>query len=271
MKSVLYLLGQVLFIALTLGLVLGLSMLGVNYWAPVSWSSSIPWETIYVVLLYLSLFQLIKVYYKSHDFPIHPGPFKTHVFGFLLSVAILSCCWGIGLGSGLLTWQYLSLPLPQLLHILGLAFAIAWFEEAFFRGLVLHLLRQQYPLLWAMLLQALLFSLLHQFNTQWDTPMRIGSGLGLFLSALILAQVAHLSQSLGWSIGLHSGWIFLCQWASYSGAIRLQQPLENGQKLYFQEVNPVSGIVGILLLTGVSYVIMSANRTQMIRCTTSER
>lgn len=187
-------------------------------------------------------------------------------FGFLASTLILSCCWGIGVFTHALVWEYKSLPLLQLVHILGLAFAIAWFEEALFRGLIFQLLcRAQKSTLRAILLQSFIFAGLHQLNSQWDLAMRIGSGIGLFLCAFILTQARVRSGHLGWSIGLHGGWIFLCQWAAYSGALTPQTMGEHWQKLSFQEVNPVSGIVGILLLTGVSYVIMRANRTQEIK------
>ncbi len=262
MKSLMLLFGQVLAIALGLGSF----FLCIAYLSPASWHFPLPWETRYVVLLYLSLFLLIKSYRKSHRFPIGPGPLRSVGMGFLASTLILSVCWSIGVLTHALTWEYKSLPLLQLFHILGLAFAIAWFEEALFRGLVFHLLRKTpYSLLHAMILQSFIFALLHQLNSQWSLSMRVGSGVGLFLCALILTQVRVMSDHLGWSIGLHGGWIFLCQWAAYSGALTHQTTGGYWQRLSFQEVNPVSGIVGILLLTGVSYVIMSANRTQEMK------
>lgn len=261
MKSLATLFGQILAIALGLGLV----FFCIQSITPSALRFSLPWETLYVVLLYLSLFLLIKSYSKSHAFPMSPGPLRSIGLGFLASTLILSSSWGIGLFIHALTWEYQSLPLLQLAHILGLAFAIAWFEEALFRGLIFQLLcKAQRSPFRAMLLQSFIFAGLHQLNSQWDFAMRVGSGIGLFLCAFILTQARVRSGHLGWSVGLHGGWIFLCQWAAYSGAITPQITGNHWQNLSFQEVNPVSGIVGILLLTGVSYVIMRANRTQEI-------
>ena len=93
--------------------------------------------------------------------------------------------------------------------------------------------------------------------------MRIGSGIGLFLVGWVLSQARLKSGGLSWSIGLHSGWVFICLFVAKNQILSLHTQ----QKAYWalQELNPVSGILGIALLSGVSYVIMNAKCTPVVQ------
>ena len=227
-------------------------------------------DGIYVVLLYSSFLGLIKYSRTTYPFPSarkHPG---ASLGGFALAMILVSLAWIPGFMTGRLLWTPHLPTWTLVIELLCLSWGIAWIEELLFRGLLFTLFRTGYSTGTAIVLQAVIFSLLHQLRGEWGWEMRLGSGLGLFLTAIVLAQFRVRSHHLGWSIGLHSGWIFMCQWADRTQSIRLSETASGLPELLFQEVNPISGISGMLLLTAVSYVIMKANRTHA-KCCTSER
>lgn len=183
----------------------------------------------------------------------------------MASLLLVSLCWGCSLYFG---WLVVHLPEPSslthfqvMVETTLLAFAVAWIEELLFRGLILGILEKSSRPELAVLWQAIIFSGLHQMNTHWPWGLRIGSAVGLFLAGLVLGLVRQKTNGLGWSIGLHAGWIFICQWGVRVWGLSLPVHPSTTGIFMVQEVNPVSGVPAILLLTGVSYVIMNANRT----------
>ena len=258
-KSLGILLGQIIGMALIL--LLGLSTV---FWILPLPLSENQQHSLYAVLLYGLLYALILHYRKVLVFSAHYSVKKIS-FGFLCSIGLVNLCWGISIYVQGLISSLPDLSVAMLCQIaleaILLAIAVSWIEELLFRGLVLGILEKAYPAERAVLWQALIFSGLHQFNTQWPLGLRIGAGIGLFLAGLVLGLARQKSQGLSWSIGLHAGWIFMCQWGVRAWGLALPEvPLKTA--IYStQEVNPVSGIPAIILLTGISYVIMVANRT----------
>ena len=217
-------------------------------------------NSLYGVLLYGVLYALILRYRKQVFFPT--AYTSTAIgLGFMTSVLLVNLCWASALYfHGLIV---IKPEISGLQHVwigagaLALAFAVAWIEELLFRGLILSLFEKAYRPEQAVLCQALIFSGVHQLNTQWSWDLRVGSGIGLFLAGLVLGLARQKSTGLSWSIG----WIFICQWGVNVWGLRLPDHVSKAGQFMVQEVNPISGIPAILLLTGVSYVIMSANRT----------
>lgn len=230
---------------------------------PISFSEN-QQHSLYAVLLYGLLYALILHYRKVFAFSTR-YTIKGVGFGFLCSVGLVNGCWGLSFYFQALIFNPPDLSIFALCQIaleaILLAMAVSWIEELLFRGLVLRILEKAYAAERAVLWQALIFSGLHQLNLQWDLGLRMGSGMGLFLAGLVLGLARQRSQSLSWSIGLHAGWIFMCQWGVRAWGLSLPEPQLRASAFLLQEVNPISGIPAILLLTGVSYVIMIANRT----------
>jgi membrane protease YdiL (CAAX protease family) len=258
-KSLAILFLQIIGVALIL--LLGLGSL---FWCFPHLLSENQQNTLYAILLYGFLYRLISRYRKQISFSTRLS-IKALGWGFLSSVLLVIICWAVALyfnGLAINTPEITGLQYVQIIiEAIVLACAVAWIEELFFRGLILGILEKGYRLQAAALWQALIFSGLHQLNTQWSWPLRIGSGIGLFLAGLVLGLARQKSNGLGWSIGLHAGWIFICQWGVRGWGLSLPIPQAKAGIFMVQEVNPVSGIPAILLLTGVSYVIMNANRT----------
>lgn len=250
---------QIIGIALTL-----LLTLGSIFWIFTISLSENQQQSLYAILLYAFLYRLILHYRKTLVFSTHYS-LKGICLGFFCSLGLVNLCWGIAI-----YFQGLLTSLPDLsalmlcriiLEALLLAIAVSWIEELLFRGLVLGILEKTYSAEHAVLWQAFIFSGLHQFNTQWPLGLRIGSGIGLFFAGLVLGLTRQKSQGLSWSIGLHAGWIFMCQWGVRAWGLALPTSQPSTPFFFIQEVNPISGIPAILLLTGVSYVIMRTNRT----------
>ncbi len=186
--------------------------------------------------------------------------------GGVVGIFLVLLCWTVGLTLGMLRWQVPVIQEPVgtlFLSVLFTALAIAFIEERLFRGLVVDIFALSYSPTQSAILQGGVFSLLHQLNGLWGPEMRLGSGLGLWMVGWILAQLRFATRGLATGMGLHAGWIFICLiTARLNGLEYIAQ-----EQLYwaFQEINPVSGWVGISVLVGTSYVIMKANRTTTVQ------
>ncbi len=125
------------------------------------------------------------------------------------------------------------LPVGALASFLGSAVAVALAEEAFFRGVLLGLVRRTAPPATALIFVSALFAVLHFLKPpprgldqpavhwlsgfeflpkvfwQWHDPLLVAGGFTtLFLVALVLGMARLRTRSLWLPIGLHAGWVF---------------------------------------------------------------
>lgn len=106
---------------------------------------------------------------------------------------------------------------------------IAILEESFFRGAVFTMIRQKHNATAAILWSSLLYSILHFIKPQvlFVTPItiltilhsiilafpellqlkNIDSLIALFCAGMLLALIRKRTGHLGWTIGIHAGWI----------------------------------------------------------------
>jgi membrane protease YdiL (CAAX protease family) len=163
----------------------------------------------------------------------------TLVFGLLLLEKLL----------GLVTFELPKLPLYQLilegfLSGLGIAFA----EELVFRGWLLYELEKDYSLKNSLIINSVIFALLHFLKPLSEIIRTFPAFPGLILLAVILifAKRSHQNR-LGSCIGLHGGFV----WGYYIFEVGdIIQYNENiSPWITGVDKNPIAGLIGLVVLT----------------------
>lgn len=156
---------------------------------------------------------------------------------FVLSLRGLSILQGI---------PFLPLVLPSLtvwvkyvLVSMAIANAFALVEEVLFRGFFLRLLLAYGPLK-ALWIQALCFSFVHGESWQHTSVALNLSFIGCILGVLRL-----ICGHLGWSLGLHSGWVFAV------GILARLQGLNTLQGIWNPLRSPMLTLCFIAILIGL--------------------
>ena len=126
---------------------------------------------------------------------------------------------------------------PLICKIFLTGILVSVFEEGFFRGYFYQLCKRQISGSWAILLNMILFSLIHYIKpsqiedlriVHWNSgfhmigmalqrfsdPIQIVSGLLVLMCvAWILCWTIDCTSNLYLAIGLHAGWIVMLQWS----------------------------------------------------------
>lgn len=198
------------------GVVLWLGIL--SFFSPQSWRAvtqgeTVPalWKNLYLTGLYLWIWLLllsVRRFRKESwaDWGLSSWIWPSLVWGGLYGVLLLLCVRGLSLLQGV---DFLPLLQPSvvdwfqyLLISLVIACCLALIEEVLFRGFFLQLWLCYGPLR-AVLLQALCFSLVH--GESWQ---HAGVAVNLGLMGCVLGCLRLSCRHLGWSLGLHTGWVF---------------------------------------------------------------
>jgi uncharacterized protein len=139
--------------------------------------------------------------------------------------------------------ENLTLKIPEVLLLLGLALWVGWTEELVFRGFMQLQLQQDLPVWVAAALISLIFAALHGL---WEGAEVLPQLPGLWLMGMVLVlarQAAGGNLDLAW--GLHSGWVWVI--SSLDGTkLRASGRLPG----WMTGINdrPLAGLVGLLFL-----------------------
>lgn len=155
----------------------------------------------------------------------------------------------------------------QLAKILLIAGLVGCIEELFFRGFILQSLLKDLPTTFAVCITSMFYASLHflkvklivspgiqpfvgfmvmyQFlkNFVGDFNTILPSLVGLFLVGVVLSYACLRTNSLYFSIGLHTGWVFLIK----ANSLFFDHVHRNSNWL-FGDSNVVTGILGWILL-----------------------
>lgn len=199
-------------------------------WFKVRWGFNDPWRLVGIKKSFINE-NLIFYFFK--------GILYAFILLSLILIPIVLSQWG--------SWQGIlsnNIIINTLILIIGVGFA----EELIFRGWLLEELKNNFGLNKALIIQALIFSLVH---IGFDMPVLeiIRILFGLFLLGILLAYMRFQDNNSIWGcIGLHGGLVggwFIANnglikiskdapaWLTGPGAIN---------------TNPLGGIVGIMLL-----------------------
>ena len=127
-------------------------------------------------------------------------------------------------------------------------FALAWTEELFFRGVVMHIFLKRVTALHAVIATSALFALCHMFS-HGSLLMKMFFGVSLFLLGVILALMVLRTGHLWMSIGFHSTLIFLSMLKDYFQVLKLQSG--PWAWLYGLSSNPQAGLWSMIVFLSV--------------------
>ncbi|WAL62728.1 CPBP family intramembrane glutamic endopeptidase [Thermocoleostomius sinensis] len=207
---------------------------------------------------------------------VHKDPRIFQTYGLVWTLQNgreLSAGLGLGLGSlfGLflvqgwldwIAWQPISIGLERvvlegLLTGLGTGFA----EELVFRGWILDELERDYGPKGALWINSLLFALLHFLKPIPEIIRTFPQFPGLVLLGLALAWAKRLTQGrLGLPIGLHAGLV----WGYYIVHVGALATYTQTVPEWITGIdqNPLAGLVGLALLSGLAAGIRWGLRTR---------
>jgi len=162
--------------------------------------------------VYLSRRFIDKKTFQSLGLRVDRSSATDFVFGFFLSGAMVGIMCLILVSFGWLHLQKVNWsnnPLMDwtrlLLLLVGVGITVGWWEELVFRGYILHNLKDDMGLAWAIGLSCLLYGLIHLLNPNAN-----------LLSIFVIAFIGYM-RIFGWlrtrqlwlSMGMHAGWNFL--------------------------------------------------------------
>lgn len=138
-------------------------------------------------------------------------------------------------------------PLAALAHAalnLPVCFAVAWTEELFFRGVVMHIFLKRVTPLHAVIATSALFALCHMF-CHGSIMMKLFYGISLFLLGVILSLMVLKTGRLWMGIGFHGSLIFLSMLKDYFQVLKLGPG--RWDWVYGLSSNPEAGIWSIVV------------------------
>jgi membrane protease YdiL (CAAX protease family) len=213
------------------------------------------WQAAYFAGLYALLwglyryFQLALGLAKVRIWPL------DGILGLLAGLLSALLLLGLQLWLGWGRLQTPSLSWELLLEVLGMAFAVAWIEEHIFRVLQLDLFKRELSVAGALHAQAVLYALVHLMRTDLGWLSWFNALAALYLVGLLLGRARLRSGSLGWSIGLHAGWILATNLVARSQLLSWD-PAWGG---WSGSGNPVYGLSGLIFLLAVNLLMQSAS------------
>ncbi len=144
--------------------------------------------------------------------------FRLIVGGFLLGIFSMLTLIALHLNFHDSNFQIKELSIRfyiNLVYQLFVVFIIALLEEWFFRGFLLQKLNIDYGRYNAIFFSSIIFAMTHFIRPMTDFSLLIPEFFGLFLIGLILAYSTMLTGNLYFSIGIHSGWVYIVKIDKY--------------------------------------------------------
>ncbi len=224
-----------------------------------------PLSIAYVAVLYSVVLVTIILYWRRHSgstlrkcgLDISSSSGRDFSEGSLISAFAFILFFGVLAATGAAT----STSPPEILGTITpsafirhtavnalVCFALAWTEELFFRGVVLHIFLKRVTTLHAVMATSALFALCHMF-CHGSLLMKLFYGTSLFLLGVILSLMVLRTGQLWMGIGFHGSLIFFSMLKDYFQILKLQAgPWE---WLYGLSSNPEAGIWSMVVFISV--------------------
>lgn len=131
---------------------------------------------------------------------------KMFIIGSLMATVVVGSIYGLYIGfKGQIDFGFIfSLQLTTVSFGLVHHFFVALFEEALFRGILLSSLQKRCPVILAIIISSMIFTLPHVIHK--PTPLEL---LSVFLGGCLLASLVVKNRSLGAAVGFHLMWNLL--------------------------------------------------------------
>ena len=247
-------------------------------------------DRVIVVLIVAAL--VLGWHWMGISFPFRRLYRRKRVFSrFLLWFAIGFVCIGLLIYGQVLgdlrhfrertIWYLVKTGLSALLS----AVAVSFFEEAFFRGFMLHAFRQRFKTLTAIVFTSAIFACVHLFSLDHflqpikdaaaqlagtnpldgvrlmvlffqplGEPQVVVPGLvGLFLAGWLLAELTVKTKTLWAAMGLHAGWVFAIKLLGRSW--KYVEIPSSGPTWFYGEKFAATGVIGWIVVGALILVV----------------
>jgi membrane protease YdiL (CAAX protease family) len=146
--------------------------------------------------------------FSSLNFTTVFVPINGFIKGFLkgsgIGILLILICTFLLYITGYITFTLGKITVSEFLLYLALFLLVAFFEELMFRTIPLYLFAERYPIVLAVIINSLLFSLVHFSNPNF-------SWLGMFniaLAGALFCIYTLQKLAVSWAIGIHFTWNF---------------------------------------------------------------
>lgn len=157
--------------------------------------------------IYLFIKYIDKERPSNSNLFFQPVIYKDLVQGIWVSFAIMLSGFSLLLATHQIGNLHIDLNTEKILLSIGIFAVIAIMEEVLVRGFILRKLMKRLSKWLSLIISAVIFSLLHIFNSHVD----ILSIVNLFLAGTLLGLPYIFTRNLSTSIGLHFSWnLFQC-------------------------------------------------------------
>ncbi len=164
-------------------------------------------EPLLMISIFGALFLMTKMFAPttiSSFFLSKKHILKELLQGSLLGIGLLMLCGGILLLQGYVIFSLGKISIAFFFFYVLYFLIVAVFEELLFRTYPLFVVAEAYPAAFAVLINGLLFGLLHSLNPGFTVVAMIN----ITLAGILFSWFTLYYRSINWAIGIHLGWNF---------------------------------------------------------------
>ncbi len=155
----------------------------------------------------VALVLMTKIYKPStlaNFFIARKGFLKDVLKGTLFGIVILTICAIALMLTGYVTFSMGKISIILFLHYILYFLVVAMFEELLSRTYPLFVFTESYPIALAIVINGLLFGLLHALNPGFTMVAM----LNITLAGMLFSMFTVYHRTINWAIGIHLGWNF---------------------------------------------------------------
>lgn len=164
-------------------------------------------ESLLMISVFGALVIMTKMYKPSvltSFFLSRKGALKGFLKGMMFGIVIITICAVVLMLTGYVTLSIGKISILLFLYYILYFLVVAMFEELFSRTYPLFVFAESYPIALAVLINGLLFGLLHAFNPNFTWLAMIN----ISLAGMLFSMFTLYHHSINWAIGIHLGWNF---------------------------------------------------------------
>ena len=165
-------------------------------------------DPLLMISVFGALVMMTKLYRSPSSlvsfFLTRKGVLREILKGTLFGIVILSICAALLMLTGYVTFSIGKISIFLFLYYILYFLVIAMFEELLSRTYPLFVFAENYPIALAVLINGLLFGLLHALNPGFT----LLAMLNITLAGMLFSMFTLYHRSINWAIGIHLGWNF---------------------------------------------------------------
>ncbi len=225
-------------------------------------NSTLLLEVLLIFSIFGALFLLTKLYKPltfGQLFIVKKNALNGFLKGTMFGIAIMGICVGLLSLMGYVSFTVGKISVSLVFFYVAYFFVVALFEELLFRTYALFIFAETYPVTLTIIINGLLFGLIHLLNPgfTWLAMLNVS------LAGVLFSMFTLYYRNLSWAVGIHLGWNYaqgIIFGFNVSGtstpSILKTRPIANGYLSGGEFGVEGSLICTIILLLIISYFMM---------------